>query len=108
MHLYGLEQMSLQDCHGQSHGIVGLPLYPVSVRTEEDILGYPTPSHPDPNCPSHPDDPSGWDRIIWDVPNHPTHIPTVHPIPMTHRDGTGLPGMSPTIPPRSQLSIPSR
>ena len=37
---------------------------------------------------------SGQKRISWDVPNHPTQIPTVHPIPMTHgqmrrRNGMG-------------------
>ena len=73
-----------------------------------DYLGCPQPSHPDPNCPSHPNDTSGWDGITWVVPNHPTQIPTVHHIPMTHRDGMGLPGMSPTIQPRSQLSITSQ
>ena len=69
-----------------------------------DYLGCPQPSHQDPNCSSHPDDPSGWDGITWDVPNHPTQIPTVHPIPMTHRDGMGIPGMSPTIHPDPNCS----
>ena len=97
---------------GMSHTI--LPRSQLSIPSRwpigmgRDYLGCPIPSYPDPYCPSHPDDPSGWDGITWDVPNHPTQIPTVHPIPMTHRDGTGLPGMSPTIQPRSQLSIPSR
>ena len=89
-----------------------------------EYLGCPTPSHQDPNCPSHPNVPSGWDGmgipgmshtipprsqlsipsqcsirmgwdgITWDVPHHPTKIPTVHPIPMFHQDGMGLPGIS--------------
>ena len=61
----------------------------------------------------HPIPMSHWDGMglpgmSTTIPPPEAFIPTVHPIPMSHWDGLGLPGMSHLQRPSSQLSIPSR
>ena len=77
------------------------------VGTSQAVPSCPDGTGLDPNCPSHPDVPLGWDGTAWDVPNHPTSR-GLDPNCLSHWDGMGLPGMglpgmSPTIPPPEAL-----